>query len=258
MLGNGSRLGKGFVRGRCAIGQGGVAAVPGVPHLDLVEARQAGGGPRRPGLALAPFDRERGKAALRHGVSKTVPDAAQRGQAARRLEALSEGEGSGWAAVIGMMAQPDGRRAVPAGQGEGIQHQLGAPVGGHGPAAHAPAAGIQHDRQGAPACAGGDLRDGGHPAASRGAELGGGDGPRDPVRRRWRRAVRTRRPHVPPLTVTATPAGCPQQTHPTPPPAAYPGRRQLGREARAPVGATARLMQSRDARRHRPISPEPR
>src|SRR2546425_656877 len=155
---------------RGQVRKGRVPAVRVVPALDELEdgaTRLDRGGEAPPGEELALEGREE---ALAQGVVVGVADRAHRGPDPDLLAPEPEGTRRVLAALI-RMVDDLGRPALVHGHRQRVEDELRAEVGGHGPADHTAAPGIEHDGEIQEAGPRRDVGDVGHPEA-----IGAGDG----------------------------------------------------------------------------------
>ena len=129
---------------RRGLTEGGVSSMGVVPTLDKLEHRLAGLFERTEGAAIKEFALQSGKEALTQGIVVAISKRSHRRANAGLATALPEGQRGVLAPLVRVVDDPMGASLVE-GHLQGIHHQLGAQVTGHGPTHHSATPGIQHD-----------------------------------------------------------------------------------------------------------------
>lgn len=121
-------------------------AVRVVPALDEVEDRHTGFALVAEPMAVEQLALQGREEALTHRVVVAVADRAHR-RTDTDLPAQEPKSDRGVLRPLIAVMDDRVRAALPEGHVQRVEHELGAQVGGHGPADHTPTAGIEHDRQ---------------------------------------------------------------------------------------------------------------
>ena len=127
-----------------------MATVRIVPTFDELEERQTGRGARAKGAAVQEFALQSSEKALAQGVVETISDRTRGRTDTCPAATLAEGKGGILTALVTRMNNVL-RAALVQCHLEGIEHQFGPQMRGHGPAHHA-APRIKDDRQKVKAC----------------------------------------------------------------------------------------------------------
>ncbi len=133
-----------------------------VPSLDELEDGDACLGKGPEAAAVNQFAFQCREEALAERIVVAITDRSSRRADASAATAVAEGDRGILRSLIGVMDDAIGS-ALPERHVEGIEHEAGAQVVGHGPADHAPAEDIQHDGEIKEPGPGRDVRDIGDP-----------------------------------------------------------------------------------------------
>jgi hypothetical protein len=117
-----------------------------VPAFDELKNDRTGFSRGVKGCAVQQLALQRGEEAFTQGIVKTIANRAHRGADASFPAAAAKGQGGVLATVIGVMDDLLGMTLLNS-HVQGLQDQLGAQVGRHGPTDYPPAPGIDYDGQ---------------------------------------------------------------------------------------------------------------